>query len=59
MQVRVHFPNSEQGIQLLAEKVSILHAEAVVSHLNKLELTKNEKSELMKEIIKSTKERWL
>lgn len=55
MQVRAHFPDSEQGIQLLAEQVSILHAEAVISYLDKLELTKNEKSELVKEIIKSTK----
>lgn len=56
MQVRIHFPDNEQGIQLLAEKVAVLHAEAVVSYLDKLELTRNEKSELVKEIIKSTKE---
>lgn len=46
MNIRIHMPDSEAGLQLLTEKVAVLHKEAIVAYLDRMMLTKNEKTKI-------------
>lgn len=51
MNIRIHIPDNETGVQLLAEKVAIIHKEAIIAYLDRMLLTKNERATTTKKIL--------
>ncbi len=51
MDVIVHYPKSEEQLRALQKRVAIVHAEAVISYIQKLPCSKEQKKYLIKEII--------
>lgn len=55
IQVIVHYPKTEDGKQELARRVSEVHADFVISTINKLNCSKTQKLELLQAVIDTTK----
>lgn len=51
MDIRIHMPDSKTGVQLLTEKVAIIHKEAIIAYLDRMLLTKNERATTTKKIL--------
>ena len=50
MNVIVHYPKSSEDIQALQKRVAVIHAQAVISYIQKLSCPKEQKLHLLKEI---------
>lgn len=53
MNVIVHYPKSPDDIQALQKRVAMIHAQAVISYIQKLSCPKEQKLHLLKEIEES------
>jgi hypothetical protein len=53
MNVIVHYPKSPENIQALQKRVAMIHAQAVISYIQKLSCPKEQKLHLLKEIEES------
>ncbi|MEG0153429.1 MAG: hypothetical protein RR744_09725 [Cellulosilyticaceae bacterium] len=48
MNIRVHYPSTEEGLQKLNEKIATAHAEAVVDYIDNLDCSYEKKMQLLK-----------
>ena len=55
IQVIVHYPKTEEGKQELARRVADVHADFVISSINKLNCPIKQKLELLQAVIDTTK----
>lgn len=55
LQVRVHFPQTEEGKQELARRVAEVHADFVLDTLNRLDCPAKQKLELLQAVIDTVK----
>lgn len=55
IQVIVHFPNTEEGKQELAQRISQVHADFVISTIDKLNCPTKQKLELLQAVIDTIK----
>lgn len=55
IKVIMHFPKTEKGQQELARRVSDIHADFVISTINKLKCPTKQKLELLQAVIDTTK----
>ena len=53
MNVIVHYPQKQESIQALQEKVAVLHSKAITRFLEKLTCPKEQKLQLIKKIQES------
>ncbi len=53
MNVIIHYPKSPEDIQALQKRVAMIHAQAVVSYIQKLSCPKEQKLHLLKKIKES------
>lgn len=51
MQIRVHFPVTEEGCKMLQERVSELHAKYIVAYVQKLNCSGDEKARILEYIV--------
>ena len=51
--VIVYYPQTEEGKKELATKVAEVHSDVIISHVNKLSCSKEQKKKLFKKIIDS------
>jgi hypothetical protein len=54
MIVIVHYPKSAESINTLQKRIAMIHAQAVVSYIQKLSCPKEQKTHLIQEIAVST-----
>lgn len=52
MNVRVHYPTTEEGMKELTDRVAKAHAQSVIAYINQLPLNYNEKLELLNSAMK-------
>ncbi len=57
MKLIVHYPDTDEGMAKLSRKAAAVHAEAVISYLNKLSCPLHQKQELLEKIIRSVENR--
>ena len=55
IQVIVHFPNTEEGKRELAQRISQVHADFVISTIDKLNCPTKQKLELLQAVIDTIK----
>lgn len=55
IKVIVHYPKTEEGRQELARRVADVHADFVISSINKLDCPIKQKLELLQAVIDTTK----
>lgn len=55
IKVIVHYPKTEEGRQELARRVADVHADFVISYINKLDCPIKQKLELLQAVIDTTK----
>jgi len=55
MNVIVHYPKSADSIRCLQKRVAMIHAQAVLSYIQKLSCSKEQKIKLIEEIKQSAK----
>ncbi len=55
IQVIVHFPNTEEGKQELVQRISQVHADFVISTIDKLNCPTKQKLELLQAVIDTIK----
>ena len=55
IQVIVHFPNTEEGKQELAQRISQVHADFVISTIDKLNCPTKQKLKLLQAVIDTIK----
>ena len=55
IQVIVHYPKTEEGKQELARRVADVHADFVISTINRLNCPTSQKLELLQAVIDTTK----
>lgn len=53
MNVIIHYPKSLEDIKALQKRVAMIHAQAVISYIQKLSCPKEQKLHLLKEIEQS------
>lgn len=53
MNVIIHYPKSSEDTQTLQKRVAMIHAQAVISYIQKLSCPKEQKLHLIKEIEES------
>ena len=55
IKIIVHYPQTKQGKQELAQRLADVHADAVVSAINKLDCPLKQKLELLQAVIDTTR----
>lgn len=58
IQVIVHYPKTQEGKRELARRVSAIHADFVISSINKLNCPTKQKLELLQAVIDTTMGRY-
>lgn len=51
MKINIHYPTSMQGIEKLAKRVAVVHAEITAQYIEKLPCSKEQKAALFDAII--------
>ena len=57
IKIIVHYPQTQQGQQELAQRLADVHADAVVSAINKLDCPLKQKLDLLQAVIDTTRGR--
>ena len=52
MNIRVHYPDTEEGMKELADRVAKVHAQSVINYINSLEISYEAKVELLDSAMK-------
>ena len=55
IKIIVHYPQTQQGMQELAQRLADVHADAVVSAINKLDCPLKQKLDLLQAVIDTTR----
>lgn len=47
-----HYPNTEEGMKALSDNIPKIHAETVINHINRLNITDKDKIHIIDELLK-------
>jgi hypothetical protein len=50
MEVHVHFPETEEGMRALRDKVNEIHAQSIIGYIRKLDCTENTRAALFEHL---------